>query len=119
MSGASLPFGSVKAVADSDSSEDPGGYVSDGSPIRGISVLHDDGMSITVTMYFAALNSTPIGTGGNSSLGQFKVLPMFCSSLSACNTTESSRVVAQVPGSVAGSPGFFGLSLASGIKVRV
>lgn len=58
MSGASLPFGSVKAVADSDSGDNQGGYVSDGSPIRGISVLHDDGTFIAAIAHFAALNST-------------------------------------------------------------
>lgn len=58
--GATLPFGSVKAVADCNSWDNQGeetaprlskisqatplgGYVSDGSGIRGISPLHDDG----------------------------------------------------------------------------
>ena len=57
-SGATLPFGSVKAGADSVSSNNQGGYVSDGSKISGISQLHDD------------------GTGGGPSLGNFPLLPL-------------------------------------------
>lgn len=52
-------------------------------------------------------------------MGQFKVLPMYCTSLSACKTAESARVATQVPGSAVGSPGYFSISLAPGIKVRV
>ena len=56
--GATLPSGSVKVVADSLSNDNQGGFVSDGSPINGISQLHDD------------------GTGGGSSLGNFPLLPL-------------------------------------------
>jgi putative alpha-1,2-mannosidase len=38
-SGATLPWGSVKAGADSSSGDNQAGYVSDGSPIVGISSL--------------------------------------------------------------------------------
>ena len=41
--GASRPFGSVKAVADTSGGDNQGGFVSDGSPIYGFSSTHDDG----------------------------------------------------------------------------
>ncbi|KAF8331884.1 alpha-1,2-mannosidase, putative subfamily [Cantharellus anzutake] len=99
--GATLPFGVVKAVVNSDSKENLGGYVSDGSPIRGISPLHDD------------------GTGGSPSMGQFQVLPMYCSSLSHCPTAESDRKVSLISETIVGSPGYFGTGLASNITAEV
>ncbi|KAA1467436.1 alpha-1,2-mannosidase, putative subfamily [Dentipellis sp. KUC8613] len=90
--GATLPFGSVKAVADSNSFDNQAGYVSDGSSIRGISQLHDD------------------GTGGGASLGNFKIMPMYCDVASnGCVTDENSRSVS--PGPVSTSPGYFSIGL--------
>lgn len=51
-SGASLPYGMAKAVADTNSSSNQGGFTLDGSPVTGFSVLHDS------------------GTGGSPSLGE-------------------------------------------------
>lgn len=50
--GASLPYGMAKAVADTNSSSNQGGFTLDGSPVTGFSVLHDS------------------GTGGSPSLGE-------------------------------------------------
>ena len=51
-SGASLPYGMAKAVADTNSSSNQGGFTLDGSPVTGFSALHDS------------------GTGGYPSLGE-------------------------------------------------
>ncbi|EJD51200.1 alpha-1,2-mannosidase, putative subfamily [Auricularia subglabra TFB-10046 SS5] len=100
--GATLPWGSVKAVADCDSGENQGGFVSDGSPIRGLSPLHDD------------------GTGGGPSLGEFKILPMYCEGGPAgCDGRERSRTVARVEGSAKATPGYFTINLASNTQAEV
>ncbi|KZT52739.1 glycoside hydrolase family 92 protein [Calocera cornea HHB12733] len=100
--GSTLPYAGVKAVADCASGEDQGGFVSDGTPIRGISPLHDD------------------GTGGGASMGQFKVLPIVCSGeLTTCVTSEASRVVPRVEGSATGSPGYFSIGLENGYTAEV
>ncbi|PWN52885.1 alpha-1,2-mannosidase, putative subfamily [Violaceomyces palustris] len=109
--GATTPFGSVKAVADTAGGDNQGGFVSDFSAIYGISQLHDD------------------GTGGSPSLGNFMLLPQAChySSGSAkstrisnvCLTNKKERVVHQVKGSQKASPGFFSLDLENGIKTAV
>jgi len=72
--------------------------------VSGISPNHDD------------------GTGGSSSLGQFKFLPQYCSygtpyvsGGSGCPTREADRPVGRVNGSVVTAPGYFHLGLASGI----
>lgn len=90
-SGATLPFGSVKAGADSVSSDNQGGYVSDGSKISGISQLHDD------------------GTGGGSSLGNFPLLPLTSgecagNDLSKCTVDPTNRALAH--SDPTGSPGY-------------
>ncbi|EJU00163.1 alpha-1-2-mannosidase family protein [Dacryopinax primogenitus] len=100
--GSTLPFAPVKAVADSHSSDNQGGYVSDGSPIVGISPLHDD------------------GTGGGASMGQFKAFPTFCSGgLDTCVTQETSRMVSPVSGSPSGCPGYFSIGLQNGYTAEV
>ena len=50
--GATLPYGMAKAVADTNSSSNQGGFTLDGSPVTGFSVMHDS------------------GTGGSPSLGE-------------------------------------------------
>jgi putative alpha-1,2-mannosidase len=89
--GATLPYGSVKAVADSNSTDNQGGYVSDGSAIQGISQLHDD------------------GTGGGASLGNFPFLPLTSkecagNDLTKCKLDPSNRSLAH--GDPTGSPGY-------------
>jgi len=89
--GATLPYGSVKVVADSLSNDNQAGYVSDGSPIQGISQLHDD------------------GTGGGASLGNFPLLPFTSQNcagndLTQCPTDPSTRAIEH--GDPGASPGY-------------
>ncbi|KAJ5568752.1 Alpha-1-2-mannosidase [Penicillium hetheringtonii] len=55
--GATLPYGMAKAVADTDSESNQGGFTYDGSNITGFSSMHDS------------------GTGGSPSLGNFPLFP--------------------------------------------
>lgn len=41
--GASLPYGMAKAVADTNSGSNQGGFTTDGSNITGFSSMHDSG----------------------------------------------------------------------------
>lgn len=96
--GATLPYGSVKVVADSLSGDNQGGYVSDGSPINGISQLHDD------------------GTGGGASLGNFPLLPLTsqeCTSnnLMNCDFDPDSRGIQH--GNPTSAPGYCQFFLSS------
>ncbi|UZJ56253.1 hypothetical protein CBS101457_005573 [Exobasidium rhododendri] len=107
--GSSTPYGSVKVVADSDSPVDgQPGYVSNNSPIFGISQTHDD------------------GTGGSNSLGHFGLLPQLCSysaiigqGHSRCLLAKKDRSAPIIPDSARTSPGFFSLQLRSGIDIRL
>ncbi|CAK5267312.1 unnamed protein product [Mycena citricolor] len=101
--GATLPWGSVKAGADSNSTDKQGGYVSDGSPITGISQLHDD------------------GTGGGASLGNFPLLPLTdtqCGSdLKKCTVDQVGRAMAH--GTPNTSPGYFSIPLNNSVLAEV
>ncbi|KAJ6571305.1 glycosyl hydrolase family 92-domain-containing protein [Mycena capillaripes] len=102
--GATLPWGSVKAGADSDSPENKAGYVSDESPITGISSLHDD------------------GTGGGSSLGNFPFLPLTSNEcagndLTKCTVDRLLRAIDH--GDPTASPGYFSIPLNNGVKAEV
>ncbi|KAF7357198.1 Glycoside hydrolase family 92 protein [Mycena sanguinolenta] len=103
-SGATLPWGSVKAGADSASSDDMGGYVSDGSPIYGLSSMHDD------------------GTGGGPSLGNFPLLPLTSTEcagddLTKCAVDRTQRALDH--GDPTASPGYFGIPLNNGVNAEV
>ncbi|KAF7308199.1 Alpha-1-2-mannosidase family protein [Mycena chlorophos] len=102
--GATLPWGSVKAGADSLSGDNQAGYVSDGTPITGISQLHDD------------------GTGGGASLGNFPFLPYNTSqcadnNLQNCVIDHTNRAVPH--GTPSASPGYFGIPLNNGVNAEV
>ncbi|KAJ7835908.1 alpha-1,2-mannosidase, putative subfamily [Mycena olivaceomarginata] len=103
-SGATLPWGSVKAGADSNSPDGLAGYVSDGTPIFGFSSLHDD------------------GTGGGYSLGNFPLLPLTSTEcagndLTKCALTRSLRAIEH--GDPTTSPGYFGIPLNNGVNTEV
>lgn len=93
----------AKAVADS-TEDNQGGYASNGSPITGFSHMHDS------------------GTGGASSLANF---PIFvypgCAKdeLDGCVFPKTQRSVQVVDGSVSARPGYFTISLESGIKAEI
>ncbi|KAJ7150852.1 glycosyl hydrolase family 92-domain-containing protein [Mycena crocata] len=102
--GATLPWGSVKAGADSHSGDNQAGFVSDDTPITGISQLHDD------------------GTGGSSSLGHFPLLPLTSSEcanndLSKCTVDYTRRALGH--GQATASPGYFGIPLNNGVHAEV
>ncbi|KAH8929084.1 glycoside hydrolase family 92 protein [Atractiella rhizophila] len=106
--GASRPWGSVKAVADTLSTDNAAGFVSDDSPITGISQLHDD------------------GTGGTASLGNFKLFPTWCDIASVehgdeerCVVEERLRAVNRVNGSIVAKPGSFKIDLMNGVRAEV
>ncbi|KAI0108292.1 glycoside hydrolase family 92 protein [Daldinia grandis] len=101
--GATLPFGMAKAVADV-TSDNQGGYASNGSPVTGFSHMHDS------------------GTGGASSLGNF---PVFvhpgCANddVNGCVFPKTQRSVQVVDGSVSARPGYFTIDLVSGIRAEI
>lgn len=100
--GATLPYGMAKAVADTDSVNNQGGFAYDGSNITGFSSLHDS------------------GTGGQPSLGNFPLFPyVSCKDddVNGCVYPKKQRKTRYDPGSVIASPGYFALTMASGIRV--
>ncbi|KAJ7139402.1 glycosyl hydrolase family 92-domain-containing protein [Mycena epipterygia] len=103
-SGATLPWGSVKPGADSNSGDDQAGYVSDGSKITGISQMHDD------------------GTGGGSSLGNFPFLPLTnteCANNDLTNCTVDLTLRSIGHGDPTASPGYFNIPLNNGVKAEL
>ena len=101
-SGASLPYGMAKAVADVDG-QNTGGFSTDGSRVIGFSALHDS------------------GTGGNPSLGNFPLFPQYCPDnvIDNCNFPRDARAVHYVNDSVVARPGHFALSLDTGIHAEM
>lgn len=92
----------AKAVADTDSESNQGGFAYDGSNVTGFSSMHDS------------------GTGGSPSLGNF---PLFAypecagDDLDGCVFPKLSRKTKYTPGSVKATPGYFRIGLESGLNV--
>ncbi|PVH89054.1 glycoside hydrolase family 92 protein [Cadophora sp. DSE1049] len=100
--GATIPYGMAKAVADTDSGSNQGGFTTDGSNITGFSSMHDS------------------GTGGSPSLGNFALFPYAgCvgDDVNGCNYPKKSRKTKFVNSTLKASPGYFGLQLLSGVQV--
>lgn len=100
--GASLPYGMAKAVADTDSQSNQGGFTLDGSNVTGFSSMHDS------------------GTGGSPSLGTFALFPYAkCNGddVDGCTYPKKSRAIGYQNGTVTATPGYFGLTLNSNIQV--
>ncbi|KAL2869721.1 glycoside hydrolase family 92 protein [Aspergillus lucknowensis] len=101
--GATLPFGMVKAVADTEG-ENQGGFASDTSHVTGFSHMHDS------------------GTGGATSMGNF---PIFVhpscpdDHLSSCSWRSSDRAVEWRRDSPKARPGYFGISLANSVHAEM
>lgn len=92
----------AKAVADTDSITNQGGFAFDGSNITGFSSLHDS------------------GTGGAPSLGNFPLFPYVkCEGddVNGCVYPKKERKTGYIQDSVSASPGYFGLKMDSGIMV--
>lgn len=92
----------AKAVADTDSESNQGGFAYDGSNVTGFSSMHDS------------------GTGGSPSLGNFPLFPYAqCAGddVNGCAYPKKARKTKYTPGSVEAKPGYFALTLASGVHV--
>lgn len=92
----------AKAVADTNSGSNQGGFTLDGSPITGFSSMHDS------------------GTGGNPSLGDFALFPYSsCTNdtIDGCTYPKLARPVGFDNSSVVATPGYFSVTLDTGIKV--
>lgn len=101
--GASMPYGLAKAVADTNSTSNQGGFTLDGAMVTGFSGMHDS------------------GTGGSPSLGNFPLFPYTnCpgGDVNQCVFPKKSRAVfgSFNNNSVSAKPGTFGITLDSGIR---
>lgn len=100
--GASLPYGMAKAVADTDSGSNQGGFAYEGGSVTGFSSMHDS------------------GTGGNPSLGNF---PLFAHAncvgddVNGCSYPKNQRKIKYKSESVQAHPGYFNIELESGVQV--
>jgi predicted alpha-1,2-mannosidase len=101
-SGASLPYGLAKPVADVDG-QNTGGFSTDGSNVTGFSHMHDS------------------GTGGNPSMGQFPLFPQYCADnvVDNCKFPKTARATHYKTGSVDAKPGYFALELESGVAAEM
>lgn len=100
--GATLPYGMAKSVADTNSGSNQGGFVPDGSAVTGFSQMHDS------------------GTGGSPSLGNFALFPYnSCTNdtVDGCVFPKSKRATQYSASSVKATPGYFGITLNSGVAV--
>ena len=94
----------AKAVADTNSASNQGGFTTDGSNITGFGSMHDS------------------GTGGSPSLGNFQLFPYpSCvnDTVDGCDLPKLSRAVPYRNGSVQARPGFFGIELENGVKAEM
>jgi putative alpha-1,2-mannosidase len=92
----------AKAVADTNSESNQGGFALDGSNVTGFSTMHDS------------------GTGGSPSLGNFALFPYSScvnDTVDGCDYPKTTRAIPFVNNTVKASPGYFGLTLSSGIAV--
>lgn len=103
-SGATLPYGLAKAVADSDSDGNQGGFVGDNGNITGFSSLHDS------------------GTGGSPSLGNFALFPYAScpgGDVNLCVFPKKARKMHYKNDSLIATPGYFTLTLESGVEAEM
>ncbi|KAJ6438156.1 ankyrin repeat domain-containing protein 52 [Purpureocillium lavendulum] len=104
--GATVPYGLAKAVADTDSGSNQGGFTLDGAAVTGFSALHDS------------------GTGGEPSLGNF---PLFAYNACAdddvnrCAFPKRTRAAFGHFGNdtVKAKPGYFAITLNKGPRVEM
>lgn len=92
----------AKAVADTDSDSNQGGFTTDGSNITGFSTLHDS------------------GTGGSPSLGNFALFPYAScpnDEIDNCAFPKQERKTQFYNDTLKASPGYFGLTLSSAVEV--
>lgn len=104
--GATLPYGMAKAVADTNSGSNQGGFTLDGAPVTGFSVLHDS------------------GTGGSPSLGNFPLFPYNGCADDDVNRCAFPKKTRASFGkfdnqTVKAQPGYFDITLQSGPRVEM
>lgn len=104
--GASMPYGMAKAVADTNSDSNQGGFTLDGSNVTGFSLMHDS------------------GTGGSPSLGNFALFPYSScpdGDLNQCVFPKVSRAAFGTfdNQSVVAEPGYFSITLDSGVQAEM
>ncbi|KAH9904291.1 glycoside hydrolase family 92 protein [Xylariomycetidae sp. FL2044] len=104
--GASLPYGMAKAVADTNSGSNQGGFTLDGTPVTGFSVMHDS------------------GTGGSPSLGNFPLFPyVSCpgDDIDRCDFPKTTRANygSFDDSTVSARPGYFGITLDTGVEAEM
>ncbi|OTA98885.1 glycoside hydrolase family 92 protein [Hypoxylon sp. CI-4A] len=104
--GATVPYGLAKAVADTTSGSNQGGFTLDGTPISGFSAMHDS------------------GTGGSPSLGNFPLFPYAScpdDDIDQCDFPKKTR--ANHGGfddsTVVARPGYFEVTLDSGVNAAM
>ncbi|KAI0006755.1 glycoside hydrolase family 92 protein [Xylariaceae sp. FL0662B] len=104
--GATVPYGMAKAVADTNSSSNQGGFTLDDTPVSGFSAMHDS------------------GTGGSPSLGNFPLFPYAScpgDDIDRCDFPKKARVNHGFfnSHSVGARPGYFALTLNSGVEAEM
>lgn len=104
--GASLPYGMAKAVADTNSGSNQGGFTLDGSNVTGFSLMHDS------------------GTGGGASMGNFALFPYTScpgGELDNCVFPKVSRAALGTFNNqtVVAEPGYFSITLDSGVRAEM
>lgn len=104
--GASLPYGMAKAVADTNSDSNQGGFTLDGSNVTGFSSMHDS------------------GTGGSPSLGTFALFAYSScpgGDLNRCVYPKTSRAAFGTfdNDTVVAEPGYFSITLDTGIQTEM
>ncbi|KAK4146043.1 glycoside hydrolase [Dichotomopilus funicola] len=104
--GASLPYGMAKAVADTNSGSNQGGFTLDGASVTGFSMMHDS------------------GTGGSPSLGNFALFAYTnCpgGEINRCAFPKKARAKSGrfTNTSVSAKPGTFGITLDNGIRAEM
>jgi predicted alpha-1,2-mannosidase len=94
----------AKAVADVDSGSNQGGFTTENGNVTGFSTMHDS------------------GTGGSPSLGNFAFFPYSAcpgDDINRCAFPKKERKIPYVNGSVVARPGYFAITLSSGVKAEM
>ncbi|KAL5521115.1 hypothetical protein ACEPAG_9037 [Sanghuangporus baumii] len=100
--GAAVPHAMVKVGIDCDTIPRQAGYISDDSPVTGISLMHDE------------------GTGGNAAggYGIFPLFPLMNCTFDACPVGLDARETLRAANTDAASPGYFTTTFENGIKLE-
>jgi len=118
--GATLPYGLAKAVADTDSESNQGGFTFDGANITGFSSMHDSGTGYVYHLH--SVHTVLIHDSGNPSLGNFALfLYAGCinDTIDGCVFPKKARKTQFINNTLKASPGYFGLTLVNGIEAEM